>query len=79
MALFDMALIVTVEADNYDAAIREAREIADGIVADCDTATCPVADIISASSADEDYEYDNDGQRVLYLHPITSDGQPVAP
>jgi hypothetical protein len=30
-------------------------------------------------SAVQDYDYDNDGQRVLYLHPIASDGSPVDP
>jgi hypothetical protein len=59
MPLFDMAIIVGIEADNYAEAESITYKMADGI-GDTEQIFC------FAATA---FEYDNDGQRVLYLHP----------
>ena len=65
---YDVALLVTVTAPTYEDALIEAENIADGLGQE---------EVFV--SAVLDYEYDNDGQRVLYLHPIASDGSPALP
>lgn len=62
MPNFDIALILTVEADNYHKALKHADNLAEGVAADGENI-----------SAVFDYESDNDGQRVLYLHPDNAD------
>lgn len=59
MPAYDVALLVTIEADSYEEALGEARMLAEG-VASAEELSC---------SAVLDYERDNEGQRVLYLHP----------
>lgn len=54
---YDVALIVTVNAATYHEALIEARHLAEGIALEGENI-----------SAVLDYDYDNDGQRVLYLH-----------
>jgi hypothetical protein len=58
MERYDMALIITVDAENYE----DAQQITDNIAAglgDTEQIACSAAP----------YEHDNDGQRVVYLHP----------
>jgi hypothetical protein len=59
MASYDIALILTVEADSYDEALTQAAYVAEGVGNDGENI-----------SAVFNYERDNDNQRVLYLHPI---------
>lgn len=54
-----VAVLVQIPADSYDEALREAEAFAAG-AGDRDELFV---------SAVHDYETDNDGQRVLYLHP----------
>lgn len=65
MSYYDMALIITVEADTYDEAFDKADDIAAGL---SDMQQIPASAIFL-------YDHDNEGQRVLYLHPesATSD------
>ena len=58
MQEFDVAIVVTIEANTYDGALRIANNIAEGLEIDGETA-----------EAITNYDHDNDGQRVLYLHP----------
>ncbi len=55
---YDMALVLSVEAESYKQAERMAKYIAEGLG----------QEEVNVS-ATFDYEHDNDGQRVLYLHP----------
>jgi hypothetical protein len=59
MPRFDIPLLVTIEADTYAEAIREGHDLADGIG---QTEELSVSVVLN-------FEHDNDGQRVLYLHP----------
>lgn len=59
MQEFDIALIVTIEADSYEKALLEAEDMAEGI---------GMTEEISCSAVIY-YEHDNEGRRVLYLHP----------
>ena len=59
MNRYDMAIIVTVDADNYEAAEQTAKNIA-AWIGYLGRITCSV--VLA-------YEHDNDGQRVVYLHP----------
>jgi hypothetical protein len=65
---YDVALLISIDAPTYDDALRYADMVAEGIGQEGENV-----------SAVQDYDYDNDGQRVLYLHPIASDGSPVDP
>lgn len=58
MPKFDVALLITVEAETYDDALKYADQLAEGI---------GMTEEISCSAV-WDYERDNEGQRVLYLH-----------
>ena len=59
--VFDIAIVVSVPAKNYGEALGIADNIAAGLG---DTEQLSV-------SAVYDYEFDNEGQRVLYLHDPT--------
>lgn len=59
MPKFDIAFVGSIEADDYEQAIRLAGHLAAGVG---DSDQIPF-------SAVECYEHDNTGQRVLYLHP----------
>ena len=58
MNTYDVALIVSIPADTYEEALNAAGHIAAGLG---DTEELSVSAVL-------DYEYDNEGQRVLYLH-----------
>lgn len=58
MPKFDLALLVTIEAATYAEAVREAHNLADGLG---DTEELSVSLVLN-------FERDNEGQRVLYLH-----------
>lgn len=60
MPKYDIALILTVDARNYDAALVHAHDVAAGVGMDEENI-----------SAVFNYEHE-DGQRVLYLHPEDS-------
>lgn len=57
---YDMAIIVTVDAGSYDGAERQVKAIAGGLGDD---------GINCSAATNGDFEHDNEGQRVLYLHP----------
>lgn len=59
MPKFDIPLIMTVEADSYEEAFQEADFVRKSLLADGYTAD------------HADLEYDNEDQRVVYLHPET--------
>jgi len=56
--LYDIAFVVTFEAESYDEALREAAWLAEGV---------GNQEEISFSAVIH-YERDDEGQRVLYLH-----------
>jgi hypothetical protein len=66
MPSYDMAIIVTLTAPDYDAAEQMTDDLAAGI-GDAEQIPCSAAM----------YEHDNYGQRVLYLHheTVTSDNE----
>ena len=55
---FDVALILTVRAKTYEDALSYAEDLATGVGCDGENI-----------SAVFDYETDNEGQRIVYLHP----------
>lgn len=57
--IYTVALLVSIPADNYEAALQEAEDMAEGL---------GIMEELSVSAV-TDYEHDNEGQRVLYLHP----------
>ena len=59
MPKYDVALVVSIEADTYNEALKSAVDLADGIAQD--------GELICAITA---YDSDNEGQRVLYLDPV---------
>ena len=56
--LFDLAIIVSVPAENYAEACKIGKHIAAGLG---DSEQLSV-------SLEQNFEYDDEGQRVLYLH-----------
>jgi hypothetical protein len=60
MNRYDIALLVTIEAESYREALREASKLADGIA---DSDNIPVSAVMS-------YDIDNENQRILYLSPV---------
>ncbi len=63
---FDAVLITTVEADSVEEAERIIRNFADGLAM---TENAPFTGVVDPG------EYDNDGQRVFYLHSLDEDSQ----
>ena len=61
MPLYDFAYVVTIEADSWDNAMREAKNLAEGLQ---DEEMCVL---------DYGDETDNERQRVVYLHPAGED------
>lgn len=57
MNTYDVAIVVSIEANTYDGALRIAENIAEGLGTEGETAH-------AVFNYDRDYE----GQRVLYLH-----------
>lgn len=55
---WDIAIVVTIPADSYDEALREAGLLAEGL------GNSEELRVEAVQSYDDDYE----GQRVLYLH-----------
>jgi hypothetical protein len=62
MQNFDVAMVATISAENYEEALRNAVQWAQAI-ADQENGAAGMIAIT-------DYEADNDGQRVLYLDAI---------
>lgn len=60
MPVYDFAFIISVEGLDYNDASAQAVDLADAISATLDAGVTSVID--------GQYEYDNDGQRVVYLH-----------
>lgn len=58
---YDHALVITVIGASYEDSVKVVKQIADGIGQEGEN--------ISVA----DYEHDNSGQRVVYLHPEESD------
>ena len=59
MKFYEFAIVVTIPADKYEDAVAEAEEVAENLGMDAGIGV----------SLELNYEHDNDGQRVLYLHP----------
>lgn len=55
---YDVAIVVSLDSTSYGAALKAAQDLADSIHEDKRV----------GASAIIDYEHDNEGQRVLYLH-----------
>lgn len=60
MKVYQIAMILSVPAESYEEACEAALELDDVDIASGSDITTKV---------ELDYEHDNDGQRVLYLHP----------
>ena len=60
MPSYDIPLLVTIEADNYNNALIEAKALTEGV-----SQTDEV--LISVIN---NFETDNEGQRVIYLDPV---------
>lgn len=61
MPRFDAIIITTVKADSIEEGEDIIRTFADGLA---DTEHAPFTGLVDPR------EYDNDGQRVIYLHPL---------
>ena len=57
MPRFDHAIIVSFDAPTYEDSLREAKYLSNGLADEGEIVQTPI------------YAYDNEGQRVLYLHP----------
>lgn len=59
-----VAVTMTIPADSYAEAVATATAVVD-----------TMSDTAQGIEVVTDYEYDNDGQRVLYLHPENEPGE----